>query len=112
MIKLKVPFKLGFLQVEKELDFVFRIATLEMATEDILKCDLFEVDTQNAYDVNVAVLYAAYLLACEKKRKRKLYTLIHAIYWMEHMSKSSQETFLKAVQDMLGKMSKGAEKKK
>lgn len=111
-MKIKVPFKSWKLIVEKEVDFVFNIGTLECATEEILKCDLFDVGEQNPYDVNVAILYAGYLIACEKLGKRKRYDLNHAVFWMEHMSKTSQEEFLKAVQALLGKMAKGKEEKK
>jgi hypothetical protein len=111
-MKIKVPFKHWKLLVEKEIEFVFSIATLEEATEGVLKCDLWEVDTQNPYDVNVAILFAGYLVACQKAYKKPKYKLEHAIFWTEHMSKSSQEMFLKAVKDLLGKLSKGGEKKK
>lgn len=111
-MKIKVPFKSWRLITEKEIDFVFNIGTLECATEEILKCDLFDVSEQNPYDVNVAILYAGYLIACEKLRKRKRYDLSHATFWMEHMSKTSQEEFLKAVKSILGKMAKGSEEKK
>lgn len=112
MIKLKMPFKYGIIHIEKELDFVFKIGTLEDATEEILKCDLFEADSQNPYDVNVAILYSAYLIGCQKKYKKPKYKLEHATFWMEHMSRESQTLFLKAVQELLGKMSGKGEKKK
>lgn len=121
-MKLKVPFKTWRILTERELDFIFTIGTLETATEEILKCDLWEVGDQNPYDVNVAILLAGYQIGCEKKRKSNIfgrvyipapkYNLHHAVFWIEHMSKDSQAAFLKAVQDLLGKMSKGKEKKK
>jgi len=110
-MKIKVPFKTWKVITEKEIDFVFRIGTLEDAC-DILGCDLWEVETQNPYDVNVAILFAGYTVACEKNGKRKKYDLNHAVFWMEHMSKDSQSKFLKAVQDLLGKMSGKKEEKK
>ena len=119
---IKVPFRKGPFFIEKNVDFIFKIATLEMATEEILKCDFWEVDKQNHFDVNVAILYAAYLVAREKKIAkmnklsrflvRKKYELSHAKFWIEHMSKDTQTEFLKAVQDMLGKMTKTKEEKK
>ena len=109
---IKVPFRKGPFFIEKNVDFIFKIATLEMATEEILKCDFWEVENQNPFDVNVAILYAAYLIGCEKSRSRKKYDISHATFWIEHMSKDTQSTFLKAVQDMLGKMTKTKEEKK
>jgi hypothetical protein len=97
---------------EKDVDFLFRIATLESASLDILKCELHELDEQDPQKMQVAVLYAAYSLACEKKRKLKKYGLKEASYWAEHMSKSSHDQFLKAIQELIGKMAKVSEQKK
>jgi hypothetical protein len=109
---IKVPFKFWGVIFEKDIEFLFRIATLESASLDILKCELHELDEQDANKMQVAVLYAAYSLACEKKRRIKKYDLSHAIYWAEHMSKTSHDQFLKAIQELIGKMSKVSEKKK
>ena len=111
-MKIKVPFKTWKVIIEKEVDFVFNIGTLEIATEDILGCDLFEVGEKNPYDVHVAILYAAYLRACEKQFKKPKYNMVHSIFWKNHMSEDSQAMFLKAVQDLLGKMSGKKEEKK
>lgn len=111
-MKIKVPFKLGKFQFEKDVDFMFRIATLESACLDVLKCELHELEYQKPEAVNVSVLYSAYVLSCEKNKKRQLYTLSHAAYWSEHMSKASQEIFIHSVQELLGKMNKVGEKKK
>ena len=112
-MKIKVPFKTWKVITEKEIDFIFRIGTLEDAC-DILGCDLWEVEKQNPYDVNVAILFAGYKFARNTGRKNKFldYNLNHAVFWMEHMSKDSQGKFLKAVQDLLGKMTGKKEEKK
>ena len=112
MIKIRVPFKFGRFQFEKDVDFLFRIATLESACLDILKCELHELDEQKTGEVNIAILYAAYCIACEKKKKYKFYDIAQAAYWVEHMSKSSNDQFLKAIQELIGKMGKVSEKKK
>jgi len=112
MITFKVPFKKAWFFIEKDVDFLFNIGALEYASEEVLKCDLFEIGNQKPYEINIAILYAAYLIACERKGKNKKYTFNHAVYWVEHMSRESQEVFIKAVQDLLGKMSKGTEEKK
>ena len=112
MITLRMPFQVGPFIKEREVDFIFKIGTLEDACEDILKCDLDEVEKKDANDVNIAILYAGYNLASEKKRKRNKYSIHHAAYWMEHMSKESQSMFLKAVQDVIGKYQGKGEKKK
>jgi hypothetical protein len=112
MIKIRVPFKFGRFLFEKDVDFLFRIATLESASLDILKCELWEIESQNSESIHVAILYSAYCLACEKKRRRKYFQIDHAKYWVEHMSKSSREVFIKSVQELIGKMNKVSEKKK
>ena len=109
---LKVPFRTGPFFREKNVEFIFKIATLEQATEEILKCDLWEVESQNAYDVNVALLLAAYQVACQKRYKKPKYNIHDAAFWMEHMSKESQTAFIEAVKELTGKMTKGKEKKK
>lgn len=111
-MKIKVPFTFWGMIFEKDVDFLFRIATLESASLDVLKCELWELENQKPEEVNVAVLYSAYCLACEKGRKIKKYGLKEAAYWAEHMSKNSEGQFLKAIQELLGKMAKVGEKKK
>jgi len=111
-MRIKVPFKFWGVIFEKEIDFLFRIATLESACLDILKCELHELDGQDPNRMQVAVLYSAYSLACEKGRKIKKYGLKEASYWAEHMSKTSHDQFLKAIHELLGKMAKVSEVKK
>lgn len=111
-MKIKVPFKLGSFQFERDVDFLFRIATLESASLDVLKCELWELEDQKPEAVNIAVLYSAYILSCEKRNKIKKWTLKDAAYWSEHLSKGSQAAFTMAIQDLLGKMNKIGEKKK
>jgi len=116
MIKLKVPFShLKILSIEKELDFEFKIATLECATMDVLKCDLWEIGKQNPYDLNIAILYAGYVIACKDKFKRPKHTFEQAIYWFQHMSSDSHKEFLSACTELMGQLQKGngkEEKKK
>jgi len=111
-MKIKVPFKHWGLIFEKEVDFMFRIATLESASLDILKCELDELESQEPAKMEIAVLYAAYCLSCEKRGKIKKYSIAHAAYWSENMSKKSHDMFLKAIQELLGKMTKVSEVKK
>jgi len=111
-MKIKVPFKFWGVIFEKEVDFLFRIATLESASLDILKCELDELQEQETSKMDIAVLYSAYVLACEKNRKRILYSYDDAKYWAEHMSKTSHDKLIKAMQDLIGKMAKMNEEKK
>lgn len=92
-MKIKVPFKFGFVFFEKELDFVFKIATLEWATEEILKCGLEDVKDQDPIKLNIVLFYSAYVIACQRKFKRPIYTLRHAEFWVTHLSKQGQEQF-------------------
>lgn len=113
MIKLKVPFKTWRLLTEKDVDFVFKIATLECATNEVLKCGLQDIGKQNPYDLNTAILYAGYIIACKDKYKRPKYKLEHAIFWMQHMSTESRTCFTGACLELLGEMKsvKGEKKK-
>lgn len=102
-MKLKVPFKYSVIHIEKELDFVFRIGTLEDAC-DILGCGLYEIGEKNPFDVNVAILYSAYVIGCEKRGKRKRYKLLDAAFWVEHMSQTTRTQFTEAVAGISGKL--------
>lgn len=111
-MKIKVPFKRGAFYREKEVEFLFNIGSLECASEEILKCDLWEIEKKEPIDVNIAILYGAYLTACRKNHVREKFNIHHAAFWVEHMSSESQKEFLKAVQDVMGKMKGNGEKKK
>jgi len=111
---IRVPFRIGPLFREKDIDFIFNIGALEYATEVILGCDLWEAEKQDQYDVSIAVLYAAYITACKSRYKKPKYGLGHAAVWVDNMSKVSQETYIKAMKELTGKMTgkKETEKKK
>ncbi len=109
---MKVPFKFGKIIFEKDIDFVFRIATLEYATNDILKCELWEVGDKDPTEVNIAIIYAAYVVSCWLKKKRVIYTIDHAKFWMSHLSEESKTQFIKSCIELTGKMGKGKEEKK
>ena len=113
---IKVPFRIGPLYREKDIEFIFNIGALEYATETILGCDLWEAETQNQYDVSIAVLYGAYITACKHHYKKPRYGLGHAAVWVDNMSKLSQEIYIKAMKELTGKMAgkkeKEVEKKK
>lgn len=101
---MRVPFKRGFIFREKEVMFLFKMAALEYATEEVLRCDLWELKDKTPYDINVAILYGAYIQGCRERYRRPKYKLTDAAFWMEHMSKSSRDEFMRSCQDLLGKM--------
>jgi hypothetical protein len=111
---MRVPFKRGFIFREKDLRFSFNIAALEYATEEVLKCDLWEIKDKSPYDINVAILYGAYIQACREQYRKPKYKLSDAMFWMEHMSKTSRDEFMRSCQKLLGKLrgNKGDEEKK
>jgi hypothetical protein len=119
-MKLKVPFPIAkaFI-VEKWVDFTFKIATLEIATKEILNCDLWNVSEKSPAEVNVAILYAGYITARKdlydkpfKLIRSKKYTEADAAFWLEHMSEKTKIEFLKAVDELLGEMKGGSGKQK
>ncbi len=113
-MKLKVPFRYGILIIEKSLDFEFCIATLEWATNRILKCGLENIKEVDPVKLSTAVLYSAYVIACRFKDKpvRPRYTFAHAEIWVRHMNKDTQAEFFESMQGLLGEMRKGEDKKK
>jgi hypothetical protein len=112
-MKLKVPFKFGPVIMEKELDFAFKIATLELASLDVLKCDLSDMTDKEPTELTTAIIYSAYVQSCKDRFKKPYYKYSHAVTWVQHMSKETQQELIKAIQDMQGKMrGQGTEDKK
>jgi len=113
MITLKVAFKKKLLFIpspiikEKSLFFDFNLGALEYATEKLLKIDLWELSNHNHdYDLNLSLIYAAYYQACMARFKKPKYTIHHAVYWVEYMSKSENDKMIQAISDLMGKMTK------
>lgn len=111
-MKIKVPFKFRFIYFEKELDFVFKIATLEWATEEILKCGLEDIKDKDPQQLNIVLFYSGYVIACQRKYKKPIYTLEHAEFWVTHLSKESQEQFRLACKPLFRKAMEGEGEKK
>jgi hypothetical protein len=111
-MKLKVPFRLGRFIIEKEVDFIFKIATLEIATLEILKIDLNQITTKSADEVNIAVLYAGYITACKDSYKKPKYKESHAAFWAEQWSKKTENDFRRALSEMIGSWQTIGEDKK
>lgn len=111
---MRVPFKIGIVHIERDIDFIFGFDALEIATDEILKCELSEVAKQDTYKLNVAILYASYLSACRKNYKKPKYNEAHAAFWMQFMSEETRKEFNRLLQELFGKMkgSSGEEKKK
>lgn len=103
---MRVPFKIGIVHIEKDIDFIFGFDALEIATDEILKCELSEVAKQDTYKLNVAILYAAYLSACRKNYKKPKYKEVHAAFWMQYMSEETRKEFNRLLQELFGKMKK------
>jgi len=104
---LKLPFPiLKKYTYEKPIEVTFKIATLEIATKEILKCDLDEVSKFPPEQVDVAVLYAAYITACKDKYCRPIYNEIDAAFWNQKMSKESGKLFHEGVQELIGSLRK------
>jgi len=115
MITLKVGFRKKLLFVplpvisQKSLFFDFNLGALEYATEKLLKIDLWELSNHdNDYDLNVALIYAAYYQACMARFKKPKYKLLQASQWIEYMSKTENEKMVQAIADLMGKMTKKA----
>lgn len=102
---LQLPFKYAnkFI-LEKPVELTFKIATLEVASLEILKCDLWGVGEKSIEEVNVAILYAAYIQARKDKYKKPKYTEVDAAFWISNMSKKSNELFYQAISELMGTM--------
>ena len=105
MIKIKVPFRFGFIFFEKSLWFSFGLGSLEYSTKHLLKCELHEIDQKSPIDINIAILYGGYIQACRERYRRPIYSLDHARFWMQHLSNESSEQFIKIIKDLLGELS-------
>ena len=106
-----VPFKIGSVHIERDIKFIFGLDALEIATNEILKCELSEVAKQDTYKVNVAILFAAYLSACRKNYKKPKYNEGHAAFWMQYMCEDTKKEFNRQLLELFGKL-KGEEEKK
>lgn len=110
---MKVPFKIGVIHIERDVNFIFGLDSLEIATNEILKCELGDVSKQEPYRLNVAILYAAYLSACRKAYKKPKYNEAHAAFWIQYMSEDSKKEFGRQLTELFGKAKgSGGEKKK
>ena len=107
IVKIKMPFRTGFIFREKEVPFLFKVMTLEMVC-DFLGVEFGEIDSKglNEEDVSRAFIWNAYLAACKELYKKPKYTIHHAFNWIEYMSKESRELYLKEMQSLLGKLNK------
>lgn len=111
IVKIKMPFKRGFIFREKEVPFLFRIMTLEMVCDylniDFLGAEFGEMFKKHSEeDISRAFVWNAYLAACKEMYKKPKYTIHHAFSWIEYMSKESREAYLKEMQNLLGKLDK------
>jgi len=109
-MRIKVPFIrktiFGNILKQRNVDFVFNIATLEAACER-LKIDFHEMSNVDNYDFALAVLYEAYLQGCKQRYKKPKYSFHRAVFWNEYMSRESSEQVKQAMIVLLGKMKKG-----
>lgn len=106
--KLRLPFRKMGLTVERDVDFLFNIASLESACER-LGIEFYQMSEVPQQDFILAVLFEGYLTACRYKYKKPKYNFAHAVYWMEYMNRTEMAAFTKYMQDLMGKIS---EKKK
>lgn len=107
IVKIKMPFRTGFIFREKEVPFLFKIMTLEMVC-DYLGIEFGEVNLKgiSEEDISRSFIWNAYLAACKESYKKPRYKESHARTWVEYMSKESREKYLKEMQSLLGKHDK------
>lgn len=95
---------MGFFLFERNLHFSFCLATLEIATKKILKCDLWEIPNKRADEINVAIFYAAYIQACRERYKRPIYKATDAVGWITFLSPESKAKFIEACDILMGEL--------
>jgi len=107
IVKIKMPFRTGFIFREKEVPFFFKIMTLEMVC-DFLGIEFGEVKFEgiSEEDISRAFIWNAYLAACKELYKKPKYTIHQSFNWIEYMSKESRELYLKEMQTLLGRNNK------
>jgi hypothetical protein len=110
IIYLKMPFKKSIIFREKDVPFLFRIVTLEMTCDD-LGIEFGQMfDKQNTeYDVFSALVWNAYLAACQKLYKKPRYTPMQGLIWIEYMSAEARQKLLDEVRTLLGNLKKAGE---
>jgi len=112
---IKVPFlkrtPFGSVLKNKELDFVFNIATLEDACNR-MDIDFWQMSEVDGSDFALSVLYAAYIQGCKAKYKKPKYTFTHAVIWNQYMDKESAEKVKEAMGDLFGKLKSGSDEVK
>jgi hypothetical protein len=85
----------GFGYTLKEVEIVINLASVELACEE-LKIDLFQMADyakKNAFDYMTELLYAGYVIACQKRYKKPKYGKEKAIIWNENMSVEARTEF-------------------
>jgi len=121
---MKLAFKNRFIGYsEKDIDIILNIGTLEAVCKslDIEFWQISDAIKNKGFDFSVELLYQGYLSACKlkyetsKKRFERTpkYTLFHAAYWHEHLSKEAQKELLEKMNVLLSgisKMSKSTQK--
>jgi len=118
VVTLKMPFRFGgrFFK-EKDVDFIFRIGTMEDACDYYLKCRFEEIKDRDPGDVHMALLFAGYIFACQRQYRKPKYNFNHAVFWVTNMNTDSKAKFVKAMEELTGRAkekfgSKDVEKKK
>jgi len=103
IVRLRMPFKKGWLFREKEVPFLFKIMTLEMT------CDHLGVEfgqlfstSKDATDVYRSIIWNGYLAACMTLYRKPKYAQTHAFIWSEYMSSKTKEKFMDEIKKLMG----------
>jgi len=107
-MKLRVPFKRGIIFRERDVEFIFNIATLEDACHQ-LDIEFWQMSEVDGYDFALAVLYSAYRQGCKERYKKPKYNMAHATIWNEMMSRESREQLAGEMKNLMGKVKKSTE---
>jgi len=94
-MKLAFKNKYSFGYSVKEVEIVVNMASIELACNE-LKINFWQMSdfaTKNPYDYMVELLYASYIIACQKKYQKPKYTKVNAIIWNENMSLQARKEF-------------------
>ena len=111
VVEIKMPFRKGIFFREKEVPFLFKIMTLEIACDDLGK-DFGELFSEGTTDVQLyaALVWAGYIAACREAYRKPRHTRKQADFWAEFMSASSRALFMEEVKAMMGRLKESGDK--
>jgi hypothetical protein len=112
IVKIKMPFKNGFIFREREVPFLFKIMTLEIVADEMGMefGEIFSSAGNAEIHVYTELLWAGYIAACKESYEKPKFSREQGIFWAEFMPASARQIVLREIEELMGKMKAGNEK--